>query len=331
MSVNLDKLRVQNLNLKTWNALAIIGLLIALTIVFSTNTEVVNENNQINNEKDSIVNETEISKIEYQSELLLKNSEYNSVKSDIGQGLDVIKNEIQKIINKTESLSAKKSLINLKNELANLSMLTTSQDTINVIYYLRSKDNTDIVQTIENINYTNYNVIRKKPEANRDKENNVVYYGKYVPQSIVDTLVNTLRRTGVAITRVKPFIMGYKYKETSLEIGYEQEDETTIANQVYNIRLYSFKPNVITKNRIANTLVNQGYQVNVLPDWNEKENFFSEESTILYYNSNLNKATEIAQKLNNKVEEKFSVRRGSGIGISESEKDNIFIIHYNGS
>lgn len=326
-----EKLKSKNRSLKIWNVLTIIGLLIALTIVFTRNTEVTNQNVEISHKNDSISDVKSISDIEYQSEILNTKSKLDTIKGYTHDELEVIKKEIKNIKNSTNNNSTKKSLANLEKKVNDLSNVTTVSDTINVYYFKRNKDQKSLIKSIENIDYTYYNVIKKTPTKDKNKKNNVVYYGKFVPKSVVDTLVVNLKNSGMEISRVKPFILGYKYKENSLEIGYEKVDEVTKKNGEYNIKLFSYKPDAIKKNEIANALVNEGYQVKVLPDWEEKMSFFSDKSTILYYNSNKERAEEIAKELNEKLNFRLSVKEGTGLGVLESEKNNLFIIHYNGS
>lgn len=324
MEDNLKKLETQNRRLKVLNVITIIGLLVALVIVFTTNTEVMKDNKN----KVTIIEEKENENNLYQSELSNTNSKLSTAHTE----LEDIKTEISVIENTTRNTKTKNALRDLAKHIDTLSMITvTTNDTINVFYFKRRKDNNTITNVIENLDFVNYDVIRKTPTTNINKANNVVYYGKFVPKPVVDTLVKHLRGNGMDITQVKPFIMGFDYKHNALEIGYQKEDENTIINSKYHINLLCYRPNAIKKNDMALLLADQGYEIEILPDLVKNIGFNFNASTIIYYGSNGQKAREIKNLLDNKLDLNFLIKKGDNLGTDQTDRNSSFIIQYKGT
>ena len=324
MDENLKKLEAQNRRLKVLNVITIIGLLVALVIVFTTNTEVMKDNK----EKGDIIVEKETENNAYQSELSNTNSKLNTTRTELND----IKTEIYDIENTTRSTRTKNALRNLAKHIDTLSMITmTNNDTINVFYYKRKNDNNTITKAIKSIDFVNYEVINKTPSSNLDKKNNVVYYGKLVPKPIVDTLVKHLRTNDMNITLVRPFIMNYEYKDNALEIGYQNENKNTQQNNKYHVNLVSYKPNVKKKNKIALALTDLGYEVNVLQDLVEDTGFSFNRSTIIYHSDDRRKkAEELKKILKTQLGINFLIRKSDNTEASQPDHKDIFIIQYRG-
>ncbi|TMU56567.1 hypothetical protein [Flagellimonas algicola] len=321
----LRKIEAKNRTLRIWNVVTVLALLIVVLFVFTKNNEVINENEEI-----TVENEKQ--NIEHESELKYVQSELNNQKDYTHQELETIKEELNQILSATQNTRTKQALTHLSRQVDTLSMLTLVSDSIDVYYFKRRADGGIVERTVNGLNFAQYNLVRKTPGQNRETRNNTVYYGKLVRRSVVDTLVQNLRKNGLEIYEVKPFFMGYKYKDNSIEIGYERVDENTKRNSKYNIKLYSYRPDVIVKNKIATSLVDEGFHVNVLPDKNKRLSFFSDSPTILYYKpGNREKANEIARGLQKKTGVKFGVREDKGLGVSEKEKNGLFSIHYIGN
>lgn len=321
----LRKIEAKNRTLRIWNVVTVLALLLVVLFVFTKNNEVINENEEI-------TVENEKKNIEHESELRNVQSEFDNQKDYTHQELETIKEELNQILSTTQNTNTKRALTHLSRQVDTLSMLTLVSDTIDVYYFKRRADGGIVERTLKSLNFAQYNLVRKTPGQNREMQNNTVYYGRLVRRSVVDTLVQNLRKNGLEIYEVKPFFMGYKYKDNSIEIGYEKVNENTKRNSKYNIKLYSYRPDVIVKNKIATSLVDEGFHVNVLPDKNKKLSFFSDVPTILYYKSgNRGKAMAIARGLKEKTGIKFQVREDKGLGVSEKEKNRLFSIHYIGN
>lgn len=211
-----------------------------------------------------------------------------------------------------------------------------SSDTIPVRYYRRPNDNsTAIINTIRETKSPIYyfDSIYDVKDENRV---NTVYYGNLVRRAYVDTLVAKLRRLNVPIERVKQFKgkRGYDWKKVTVQLEYEI-DSTTLeidANDKWNIRFYSYKPDQKAKSNARTALTKEGYHVEFFPDWERKMSFFSEYPVVLYYDvNNKAKAQKIAESLKRATNINFAIETGDGLGVSKAEKSNLFIVHYNGS
>jgi hypothetical protein len=215
-------------------------------------------------------------------------------------------------------------------------MIAKTVDTVIVRYYKRKADGDIIENTIKQID-TPYYYIHHKEVYGDDgsKSVNTLYHGKNLKKSYVDYLFNTLRKNGAGITRKQPFISapGFEWKENAIEIGFEKPTSTTNENAKLFIRVYSFKPQRGIKEKVLNKLEAKGYQVKLFSDWQkEKPSFFSDQSTVLYYNrANKAKADVIAKTLLKTTGIDFQTKMGGGYGVTDKEKKVLFIIHYNGA
>jgi hypothetical protein len=105
--------------------------------------------------------------------------------------------------------------------------------------------------------------------------------------------------------------------------------KTSAVSKSYNIRMYSYNPDPKRKKVLIAILKQENYAVKVYPDWSKKPSFFSSSATILYYSDKTRKAAErLSGILAKKANFKFKISKGAGLGISEKEKQNTFIIHY---
>ena len=218
-----------------------------------------------------------------------------------------------------------------------------AQDTIIVRYYKRKADGDHVEQAIKSITKPNFNLnYRNVPNDDGLKTVNTLYYGKNVKKSYVELLHKRLLKNKVGIKELKPFVSarGFEWKQNAMEIGFEKPSSTTDENAKLYVRIYSYKPDAKIKYAIRNKLEAKGFQVKLYPDWPEKPSFFSNQSTVLYYHkSNKDKAMTIANVLTDLTSkmsftrapvEAFKVKMGSGYGVTEDEKKQLFIIHYNG-
>jgi len=100
-------------------------------------------------------------------------------------------------------------------------------------------------------------------------------------------------------------------------------------NKTYYIRMYSYKPDPDIKKKLIKIFQQQKYRVKMYSDWTYRPKFFSKSSTILYYSSKTKKQAEDLQMLLKRgYGLNFEISKGTGLGISEREKQNTFIIHY---
>ncbi|MFI0429088.1 hypothetical protein [Mariniflexile sp. HMF6888] len=249
----------------------------------------------------------------------------NEIKSETG----INKNVIKKIDLLQEKVNTIKSI---------------ARDTIIVRYYKRKADGNSVVKAIKSIDEPNFYLhYRDVPNDDGTRKVNALYYGGNVNKDYVDLLRKKLIENKVEIKYLKPFLSarGFEWKQDAMEIGFEKSTSTTNENAKLYIRIYCFKPNEKIKYAIRNKLEAKGFQVKLYPDWTEKPSFFSNQSTVLYYQaSNKNKAifiakilTDLAKKMPNSkgAVTEFEVKMGDGYGVEENERKELFIIHYNGS
>ncbi len=208
-------------------------------------------------------------------------------------------------------------------------------DTIVVRYYKRKSDGNTITNIVNSIESPNYKLNYKDVyDDDGTKTVNTLYYGKSVKKEYVDILYNKLIDNGIKIENIKSLksVRGFEWKKNAIEIGFERPTSKTDENSEITVRLYCYKPRGDVKKKIKNQLEAKGYQVKVFPDWSEKPSFFSDEMTVLYYDSSKKeKAGEIAKILTKLTRLKFGTKMGAGLGVTKSEKKSVFIIHYNGS
>ena len=118
------------------------------------------------------------------------------------------------------------------------------------------------------------------------------------------------------------------YKKPVLTNDTEISITTQKIDQSVYIRMYSYNPDPKIKKSLIEIFQQQKYRVKVYPDWSKKPSFFSNNSTILYYSSKTKQSAERLQMILNRSGFKFNISKGSGLGISEKERQNTLIIHY---
>jgi hypothetical protein len=249
---------------------------------------------------------------------------------------------LEQVQTKIEEIKKEKGLNNnIKQKINSLqskvnTMQLISQDTIIVRYYKRKADIDNVEKAIKSVSELNFYLhYRDVPNDTGFNKVNTLYHGSNVKISYVDLLYKQLLKNNLEINK-KPFASarGFEWKQDAMEIGFEKKSSKTDENSKIYVRIYSFRPNKKIKFNIRNKLEAKGFQVKLYPDWPDKPSFFSDESTVLYYhNSNNIKAKLIAETLTvlTKGKPKFQYKKGKGYGVSEEEKKEIFIIHYNGS
>ena len=291
-------------------------------------------------EKASAYKDLEIVFIEKQDSILnaKKKKQDNSVKEAIQQ----VKAEINEIkfsrqVNKT----VRKKIDSIEVKLKTIESIA---DRIIVRYYKRKADEEHVEQAIKSISKPNFCLhYSDVPNDNGTIKVNALYYGKNVNENHIKLLKKSLTKNKVDIKYIKPFVSakGFEWKQDAIEIGYEKQTSTTNENAKLHVRIYGFKSNKKIKYAIRNKLEAKGFQVKLYPDWSKKPSFFSNESTVLYYNKpNKDKAMSIAKTLTDLTRKgsnlidgvtEFKVKIGVGYGVSEDEKKELFIVHYNGS
>lgn len=223
-----------------------------------------------------------------------------------------------------------------------------NSDTITIQYDKRIADGDMVTKAIQSMNHTAFRLEETlvKNDSSRLKVN-TVYYGKSINRNILSTLVQKIQEHNIDIVDVKPFrnktyewdgVVKIFYTEPPSELN---KDSSLTAltplvspNANFDIRFYSYRPDKKTKVVLQKTLKDESYHVSIFPDWKTKPSFFSKESTILYYDDHTKeKAIELANTLNEKLDYKvnFKASKGYGYGIVDEEKDNLFVIHYVGS
>ncbi len=198
-----------------------------------------------------------------------------------------------------------------------------------VRYFKRKADGDLITNTIATLDKSKYQLSIKESIAvdNNSSGVNTIYFGQNVPKERVKELMAQLNEKEEIITSSKPFqgIGGYDSKNNTIEILYETHDKK------FHVRMYAHRPNTAVKLLLTDFL-GEYYQLKVYPDWKKKPSFFSSVPTVLYYSDRTEyEALHLTNGLNQLLESKnveFVHRRGYGLGISESDKKNTFIIHY---
>ncbi len=214
-------------------------------------------------------------------------------------------------------------------------IIVIAADTITVRYYKRKADKGKIEGVVKSIASPNYN-LEYREVSNDDGKNTVnsLYYGKNVKKEYVDILYKKLLKSGVKIKYLKPFLSarGFEWKDSAIEIGFEKPTSTTDENARLFVRVYSYKPKGKNRYLIRDKLEAKGFQTKLFPDWREKPSFFSDESTVLYYDkSQKEKALSIAETLAGLTRTPFKTRIGAGYGVTREERKTVFIVHYNGN
>ena len=322
----------QKRNNRNFKSIIIAGLLIFIGL-YLYNIWIKKEDKAI---QDYIVNVQakevqEFDSIQYQRAYKEKVKRNDSIKNTL-EGFKKELSEIRSVARGNSEVIQR--IDHLKDEINTIIAKTT--DTIIVRYYKRIADGDVIEKAIKQID-TPYYYIHLKDVYGDDGSTsvNTLYYGENVKKTYVNHLFKALNASGAGIIDSMPFISapGFEWKKNAIEIGFEKPTSTTNENAKLFIRVYSFKPQKGIKDKILNKLEAKGYQVKLFSDWKkEKPSFFSDESTVLYYNkANRAKANAIAKTLSKTTGINFQTRMGGGYGVTEQEKKVLFIIHYNGS
>ncbi len=322
----------QKRNNRNFKSIIIAGLLVFIGL-YLYNIWTKKEDKAI---QESIVNEQAnkvrgFDSIQYQRIYKDKEKRKDSIKNTL-EGFKKELSEIRSVARGNPEVIQR--IDHLKDEINTIILKTT--DTIIVRYYKRIADGDVIEKTIQQIDNPYYNIDYKDVYGDDgSKSVNTLYYGKNVKKPYVDHLFKALNDSGAGTIDSMPFISapGFEWKKNAIEIGFEKPTSTTNENAKLFIRIYSFKPKRGIKTKVLNKLEAKGYQVRLFSDWlKEKPSFFSDESTVLYYNrGNKAKADVIAKTLLKTTGIDFQTKMGGGYGVTNEEKKVLFIIHYNGS
>lgn len=277
----------------------------------------------------------------------------DSLRTDsITQLVKTLRKELEMIERKLETntiLDADKMVVmntvNLAQEKLNRITNNVTDNTI-VRYYKRKADGNRIERLIQSMKDPQFNLnLKQVADDNGRYRVNTVWYGTDVDKEEVRNLVSALLQIGIDIKTIKEFDnpSTKEWKSEAIEIGYEP---TTITKSItsadltryvtknnnsdYYVRFYSFNPDAKIKQSLTQFIKRQNYNLKVYPDWKEKPSFFSSSPTVFYYSEKSKaEAEELANKLNQANRKlRFTVQRGNGYGISKSELDNTFIVHY---
>lgn len=236
--------------------------------------------------------------------------------------------------------------VNFAQEKLNRITNNVTDNTI-VRYYKRKADGSRIERLIQGMKNPSFNLnLLKVTNDNGRYKVNTIWYGADVNEDEVYELVDHLLKIGVRIKNIKEFDNPKTkgWKSEAIEIGYEGVPATTKSvtqrdllkyksgnnNNKFNVRFYSYNPDEKKKRYLALFIKKYNYNLKMYPDWKKKPSFFSDSPTIFYYSD---KSRAAAEKLKNTLNKtslgiKFKTQRGNGYGISKSELDNTFIVHY---
>ena len=266
-------------------------------------------------------------------------------KKRLKDSVNQIVQEVQTKINRLNHTAGIGDNIKLKIDSiqVKLNTIESISDRIVVRYYKRKADGNQVERVIKSFNSPNFYLnYRDVPNDDGSRKVNALYYGKNVDQKHVQLLYRRLKENDKDFQYLKPFISakGFEWKEDAIEIGFEKPTSTTDENAKFYIRVYGYGTDAKIKHAIGDKLEAKGFQVKLYPDWEKKQSFFSNQSTVLYYDSsNKEKAISIAKTLTDLVKKisysrrivkDFDVKRGSGLGVDKDERKELFIIHYNG-
>lgn len=211
--------------------------------------------------------------------------------------------------------------------------ITLDYNPLRIEYYQRKKDGNAILDVLENIDRIDIDlrIIDVYGDDYRQAVN-TIYVGKNVDEGKLKSVLGQFEKRGIKLTRA-PYISGKgtEWKDNALEIGFEPVPGTINKNADIYIRIYSYSPDETIKQKIADKFGAKGYQVRVYPDWKKKPSFFSDRTTIIFYDkANAEKAKEMAIWLTRLTRVSFATKMGAGLGVSAEDRKNLFIIHYNG-
>lgn len=247
---------------------------------------------------------------------------------------DSLRKELARVQGKLEKIKIAATDNNdLADELDKLDIELDRKNVIPVHYYKRKKDKDvvyDVLKSIPNVNFE-LQLVEVYGDGGEHSVN-TLYVGEDVDSKAVAILQRTLQSKGMKLNQ-EPFvsIRGFEWKKKAIEIGYERDPSIPNKNAKTYVRLYCYAPNEIVKKKIEGKLGAKGYQVRVFPDWEKKPSFFSDKTTLLYYDkSKLQEAQLMSRWLTKLTGVSFSTKMGAGLGVSAEDRKNLFIIHYNG-
>lgn len=251
--------------------------------------------------------------------------------------VDSLRRELQRVnvkLNKIEQATQRNETF--ATQIENLQIDFSKENVIPVYYYQREKDGNNILDVLENSTNPIYQTeIVKVYDDKGELPVNTLYVGTAVNKEYVRKLLEELKAAGIPL-KEEEYVSGKgtQWKDRALEIGFERNPMTPNQNSKIQVRLYSYKPDnrAMTKKKIESKLGAKGYQVRVFPDWPKKPSFFSDRNTIFYYKKTNEKQADSIREIVEKVTGlQFSTMLGNGLGVADNEKEEVFIIHYNGA
>ncbi|WP_298757926.1 hypothetical protein [uncultured Psychroserpens sp.] len=323
---------IEERNKKSNKINLLVGLVILLGLAsfyfYSAHIQ-AEKNRQIANTKQ----ELEIKALEKKNEelrALIAEQQVDSIQKYAVYSANEVKEQLNEIRKSTTNTQILKSVDSIETRVNTIKKFAS--DTVAIRYYKRKLDGDVVEKVIRGIESPHYIIDSIINVADRNKVN-TIYYGDLVKKQYAEELALRLKKSGINIVNVKPFKSkkGYDWKKITVQIEYESTKVEDTKNNDWQIRLYSYKPDERIKKRIEHLIGKSGFKLTVFPDWEEKMSFFSNRPTVLYYTkSNSSRASQIAKQLSEATKLNFSTALGTGYGVSEKDKNNLFIIHYNG-
>ncbi|MCD2258823.1 hypothetical protein [Psychroserpens luteolus] len=323
---------IEERNKKSNKINLLVGLVILLGLAsfyfYSAHIQ-AEKNRQIANTKQ----ELEIKALEKKNEelrALIAEQQVDSIQKYAVYSANEVKEQLNEIRKSTTNTQILKSVDSIETRVNTIKKFAS--DTVAIRYYKRKLDGDVVEKVIRGIESPHYIFDSIINVADRNKVN-TIYYGDLVKKQYAEELALRLKNSGINIVNVKPFKSkkGYDWKKITVQIEFESTKVEDAKNNDWQIRLYSYKPDQRIKKRIESLIGKSGFKLTVFPDWEEKMSFFSNRPTVLYYtNNNSKRAEQIAKQLFEATKVKFNTSLGKGYGVSEKDKNNLFIIHYNG-
>nr|WP_321248045.1 hypothetical protein [uncultured Psychroserpens sp.] len=221
-----------------------------------------------------------------------------------------------------------------------LNTIKSISNRVIVRYYKRRADGNRVEQAIKSIESPNFHLdLHDVVNDDGKRKTNALYYGKNVNINDVKLLVKRLKDNNINIEYLKIFPNSRsKNNQDALELGHEKPTSVADTNNEFYVRIYGYNTNEKIKYAFKDKLEAKGYGVDIYPDWQEKKSFFSNTSTVLYYDSSNKEQALAIAKLLTRIEISMSktkipiydVKLGAGYGVGKEEKKELFIIHYKG-
>lgn len=312
----IEEFESKNRKSKLLYALAIVGALVIFAVIYL----------MLQNE--SVVAETQTNKA-------IKLDSVTKTDSIKKQEINAETMEIQKLLDKLKRPASEsqrmKTIAALEEKIGIIDGY--SSDSTIVRYYLRP-DSMAVKRSIRALKGQNFKLNTKEPFGNKDKLSNHLYYGTKVTEERKRMLLAQLKANGVNIKKVIPFFMGYKWKDESMEIGYDAIDEKAIAeNGAFTIRIYNISEEDDEQKVLVGKLLEyKGYKVEVKPRMKSKDApRFSKTATLHCFSKNratLANAKEIQKILMDNMGEEVEIEFSENGSLSNAEKPVTFSIHY---